>query len=231
MGTTIQQLIAGMAHIPPLAIYAFIALWLAAESCGLPLPNELVLLFAGSLASQGTVSPVALVLIASISSVGGATIAYEIGRRGGRPAVLRVGRYIRLNETRLDAVERWFRSAGPVAVGLSRITPFVRTVASFPAGMLELPLPTFLLAASAGSLIWCSVMVAIGDILGADYVIAFRLIEHYTLPAILLIVALFLGYLWLHRRLAHIGGQRALDAKGAGVRNKRDTMGTPPAGE
>lgn len=218
-----------MAHIPPLAIYAFIVLWLAAESCGLPLPNELVLLFAGSLASQGIVSPVALVLVASISSVGGATIAYEIGRRGGRPAVLRVGRYIRLNEARLDAVERWFRSTGPVAIGLSRITPFVRTVASFPAGMLELPLPTFLLAASVGSLVWCTVMVAIGDILGADYVIAFRLIEHYTLPAIILIVALFLGYLWLHRRLSHIGAPHALDGDGAGVRTKRRTTPKPPA--
>ena len=231
MGTSIEHLIAGMAHIPPLAIYAFIVVWLAAESCGLPLPNELVLLFAGSLASQHIVSPVALVLIASISSVSGATLAYEIGRRGGRAAVLRVGRYIRLDEARLDAVERWFRSAGPVAVGLSRITPFIRTVASFPAGMLELPLPSFLLAASVGSLVWCTVMVTIGDILGTDYVVAFKLIQRYTIPAIIVLVALFLGYLWLHKRLSYIGTQPTLDADRVGTPDDHRTKPTPPPAE
>ena len=215
MGPAIQQFINTLSHIPPLAIYAFIVVWLAAESCGLPLPNELVLLAAGSLAGRGLVSPVLLVLVATVSSVIGASAAYEIGKRGGRPAVLRFGRYIRLDERRLDAVERWFRSAGPVAIGLSRITPFVRTVASFPAGMLELPYPTFLLASTLGSLIWCTVMVALGDILGADYTLAFRLIQQYTIPAIIVVALLFAGYIWLHNRLSHLGQTEREEAKSA----------------
>ncbi len=228
MGTSIQHFIAGMAHVPPIAIYAFVVVWLAAESCGLPLPNELVLLFAGSLASQHIVSPIALVLLATGASVGGAAAAYEIGRRGGRVAVLRVGRYIRLDESRLDAVERWFRSTGPVAIGLSRITPFVRTVASFPAGMLALPLPTFLVAALVGSLVWCTVMVTIGDLLGANYGVALQLIQRYTIPAIIVVVVLFAGYLWLHNRLSHIGAARASTADAAEVPEKQHTSPTPP---
>ena len=213
MGPAIQQFVNNLSHIPPLAIYAFIVVWLAAESCGLPLPNELVLLAAGSLAGRGLVSPVLLVLVATVSSVIGASAAYEIGKRGGRPAVLRFGRYIRLNEQRLDAVERWFRSAGPVAIGLSRITPFVRTVASFPAGMLELPYPTFLLASTLGSLIWCTVMVALGDVLGANYTVALRLIEQYTIPAIVVLALLFAGYIWLHNRLSHLGHAEHAEAE------------------
>jgi membrane protein DedA with SNARE-associated domain len=228
MGTSIQHFIAGMAHVPPIAIYAFVVVWLAAESCGLPLPNELVLLFAGSLASQHIVSPIALVLLATAASVGGAAAAYEIGRRGGRVAVLRVGRYIRLDESRLDAVERWFRSTGPVAIGLSRITPFVRTVASFPAGMLALPLPTFLVAALVGSLVWCTVMVTIGDLLGANYVVALQLIQRYTIPAIIVVVVLFAGYLWLHNRLSHIGAARGSTTDAAEVPEKQHTSPTPP---
>lgn len=205
MSQAIQHFISGLAHVPPLAIYGFIVLWLAMESCGLPLPNELVLLAAGSLAGRGLLSPVLLVLVATSSSVLGASAAYEIGKRGGRAAVLRFGRYIRLDERRLNAVERWFQSSGVVAIGLSRITPFVRTAASFPAGMLELPYRSFLLASTIGSLIWCTVMVTIGVVLGEEYTVAFHLIEQYTLPAILVIALLFAGYVWLHNRLAHVG--------------------------
>lgn len=205
MSATIQHLVDVLAHIPPIAIYAFVAVWLAFESCGLPLPNEIVLLVAGSLAAQGTVSPILLVAVATLASVGGATAAYEIGRRGGRVAVLRVGRYIRLDEKRLDSVERWFERTGSVAIGISRITPFVRTVASFPAGMLRLPLRTFLIASTIGSLIWCTIMVTLGVVLGANYTAALKLIERYTIPAVVVLVALVVAYFWLHNRLSHVG--------------------------
>jgi membrane protein DedA with SNARE-associated domain len=205
MAEAIQHFINGMAQVPPPLIYGFIIVWLALESCGLPLPNELVLLAAGSLAGQRLLSPVLLVLVATASSVVGATVAYEIGKRGGRAAVLRFGRYIRLDERRLDAVERWFQRSGVVAIGLSRITPFVRTVASFPAGMLQLHYRSFVIASALGSLIWCTVMVTLGVALGSQYTVALRLIERYTLPAILVIALLFVGYLWLHNRLAHVG--------------------------
>jgi membrane protein DedA with SNARE-associated domain len=205
MAEAIQHFINGMAQVPPLLIYGFIVVWLALESCGLPLPNELVLLAAGSLAGQGLLSPVLLVLVATSASVLGASAAYEIGKRGGRAAVLRFGRFIRLDQRRLDAVERWFKRGGLVAIGLSRITPFVRTVASFPAGLLQLPYRSFLLVSTIGSLIWCTVMVTLGVVLGSNYTVALHLIEHYTLPAIAVIALLFAGYLWVHNRLAHVG--------------------------
>ena len=52
MSEAIQHLISGLAQVPPPLIYGFIVIWLALESCGLPLPNELVLLAAGSLAGR-----------------------------------------------------------------------------------------------------------------------------------------------------------------------------------
>ena len=204
-----QQVITTLGQIPPLAVYAFVFIWLAAESCGLPLPNELVLLLAGSLAAQQHqwFVAVVLVIVATAGSMVGASAAYAIGQRGGRAAVLRFGRYIRLDEKRLDTVEDWFRRSGAVAIGLSRITPFVRTVASFPAGVLRMPFRMFLLVTALGSLIWCTALVSVGYILGRNYDVALKLIERYTIPAIVVIAALFGGYLWLHRRLSHLGEQ------------------------
>jgi membrane protein DedA with SNARE-associated domain len=125
--------------------------------------------------------------------------------------VLRFGRYIRLNEARLDYIEHWFNRTGAVAIGLSRITPFVRTVASFPAGVLRLPFRTFVIATATGSLVWCTVMVTLGFLLGANYVAALHLIERYTIPAVIVLVALIAGYIWLDRRLARATQQRAND--------------------
>ncbi|HEV2460908.1 MAG TPA: DedA family protein [Ktedonobacterales bacterium] len=201
------QVLNSLASIPALAVYVFVFVWLAAESTGLPLPNEIVLLLAGSLAGRPGhgLSAMLLVIVALVGSLLGASIAYYIGLRGGRAAVLRLGRRFRLDERRLDSVEAWFARSGAVAIFLARITPFVRTVASFPAGMLRFPPRTFLLASLLGSLLWCSVMVGLGNALGANYEVALRLIEQYTLPAIMVVVALIAGYFWLHRRLAHVG--------------------------
>ncbi len=232
--TTITHLIQMLTTIPPLAVYAFVLIWLAAESCGFPLPNELVLLLTGSLASQGRVSPFILVGVAVAGSLIGASAAYLIGKVGGRAAVLRVGRYVRLDERRFASVEAWFARSGTVAIFLSRITPFVRTVASFPAGVLRMPLRNFLLATLLGSLIWCSVLVGVGDALGADYGLALKFIQQYTIPAIIVLVAIIVGYLWLHNRLSHIGQakpetQATLTTQGQGV-SRATTGATHPAG-
>jgi membrane protein DedA with SNARE-associated domain len=216
------QLLSGLGHIPAVGICGFVFVWLAAESCGLPLPNEIVLLLAGSVAAQqhsGTL-PVALVVVATLGSLVGAAAAYTIGERGGRTAVLRLGRYIRLDEQRLDRVEVWFARTGAVAIFITRITPFVRTVASFPAGMLRLPRQRFLLASAAGSLLWCIVMVALGNALGANYDVALRLIERYTPVAVLVLVALVAGYFWVHQRLAHIGEGKVTEADEAAAQER-----------
>lgn len=202
-----QNFIHGLETVPPLATYAFAFIWLALESCGLPLPNELVLLLLGSLIEQrhSPLELVALALLATAGSLLGATAAYAIGARGGRAAVLRIGRFIRVDERRLEAIEAWFTKSGAFAIGVARITPFVRTYASFPAGVLRLPVRTFIAATALGSLLWCSVLVTVGYLLGADYMLAVSFIERYTIPAVIALAALIAGYIWLHGRLEKVG--------------------------
>ena len=218
-----QQFLSGLAGIPPLAVYGFVFIWLALESAGAPVPNELVLLLCGSITAQRGhgIFPPLLVLIATVGSLLGAFTSYTIGYRGGRRLVLRVGRPLRLDEARLNRVEAWFSRSGVVAIFLARITPFVRTVASYPAGMLRYPARSFLAASFLGSLIWCTVMVSLGHAFGANYQVALKLIEEYTIPAILVLAALVAGYFWLHSRLAHVGDS-ALTAEQVETLRKRE---------
>ena len=222
----LDHLLANLGQIPAVAVYLFVLVWLAAESCGLPLPNEIVLLLVGSLAAQhrSGLSPIALVVVATLGSLAGASGAYAIGMRGGRAAVLRFGRYIRLDEQRLDSVEKWFASTGAVAIGIARITPFVRTVASFPAGMLRLPLRSFVVATLIGSLIWCTALVTLGDLLGANYTVALTLIQRFTIPAVIVLAALIGAYLWLHNRLSHTAPVSADEVAELEQREQRTTI-------
>ncbi|HET9111124.1 MAG TPA: DedA family protein [Ktedonobacterales bacterium] len=202
-----QSFISGLGTVPSPLIDLFVFVWLAAESCGIPLPNELVLLLAGSIAAQrgDPLGMVELVLTATAGSLVGATAAYFIGVRGGRAAILRLGRFVRLDERRLDMVEQWFSRSGAFAIAVARLTPFVRTVSSFPAGILRMPPRAFYTATLIGSLLWCSVLVGAGYLLGVHYMVAVDLIQRYTLPAIVVLVALIAAYLWLHQRLTHLG--------------------------
>src|SRR5437879_5213925 len=88
----INNIVASLGHLPAAAVYLFVFVWLAGESCGVPLPNELVLLLAGSLAAQRGhgLSGVVLVIVAVLGSLTGAMGAYTIGMRGGREAVIRL---------------------------------------------------------------------------------------------------------------------------------------------
>lgn len=224
-----QNFIHTLATVPPLLTYLFAFVWLAFESCGLPLPNELVLLLLGSLIAQrhSPVEIVALVLVATAGSLLGATVAYFIGARGGRPAVLKLGRALRMDEQRLNAIENWFNNSGGFAIGVSRITPFVRTYSSFPAGVLRMPLRVFLLATTLGSLLWCAALVSVGYALGANYMIALNLIEKYTIPAIIILVALIACYIWLHQRLSKVGVANSTTTPKAGSSSSPTRPGQP----
>jgi membrane protein DedA with SNARE-associated domain len=206
MGASMQSFIAGLAHVPTPIIDLFVFIWLAAESCGIPLPNELVLLLAGSIAAQRAdpVGLIELAVVATLGSLVGATAAYIIGARGGRALIVRLGHYVGLNASRLDVVERWFMQSGALAIALARMTPFVRTISSFPAGILRMPPRLFYTATAIGSLVWCAALVSVGYLLGVHYMIAVNLIEEYTLPAILVLVALIAAYVWLHQRLSRL---------------------------
>ena len=88
--------------------YLGIVVLMAIESACIPLPSEIIMPFAGYLASTGRFS---LVLVATAGAVGcnlGSTLAYAVGRLGGRPLVERWGTYVLLDHGDLDRAERYF---------------------------------------------------------------------------------------------------------------------------
>lgn len=177
--------------------YAGVAGLMAIESACIPLPSEIIMPFAGYLASTGRFS---LPLAASAGALGcniGSGIAYAAGYYGGRPFIERWGRFLLLNLDDLSRAERFFARFGGLAVLIGRLLPVIRTFIALPAGMARMPHLRFQLYTFLGSWPWCFGLAYIGYVLGRrwDSDPRLRNVMH-SLDAVI-VAAVVLGVGWL----------------------------------
>jgi membrane protein DedA with SNARE-associated domain len=189
------HILSQLTHLPPLGVYAFVLLWLAGESVGLPLPDEAILLTLGFLAHRGTVSLVPLILCATLGSAIGATISYQIGYALGRPVVIRLASKVGVSAQRLDEAASWVRKRGGIGVFLTRVVPFARNLASYAAGIAAIPPRVFYPAMLLGALVWCATVTSVGDALGANYRNILHLGSKGLLIGLGLVVVALLGWI------------------------------------
>jgi membrane protein DedA with SNARE-associated domain len=187
---------------------AGIVLAMAIESCCIPLPSEIVMPLAGVMLAGGTiladVNPLAgLLLVALAGAVGcliGSMAAYGIGFAGGRPLLLRYGRYILISLHDADMADRFFQRWGSATTFFSRLLPVVRTYISLPAGIAKMPFLKFCVYTLLGSFPWCLLLAYLGYVLGNHLSTLgpiFRSLDVVIIVAVVLLVAL---YIWRHIR-------------------------------
>jgi len=141
-------------HVIDTGGYAGIGSLLALNSCGIPIPSELILPFSGYLAYLGRFH---LLLVATAGAVGcnvGSAVAYWIGARGGRPLVERYGRWVLMSRHDLDRMSWFFTRYGSIAILVGRMLPVVQTFVAFPAGIARMPRLRFHVYTTVGSWIW-----------------------------------------------------------------------------
>jgi membrane protein DedA with SNARE-associated domain len=149
--------------------YLGIVLMMAIESACIPLPSEVIMPFSGYLVSTGRFD---LLLVATAGAIGcnlGSVVAYEIGKRGGRPAIERWGRFVLIGPGELDAADRFFARFGGMAVLIGRLLPVIRSFIAFPAGIARMPVGRFHLYTFIGSWPWCFGLAWVGMKLGAAW--------------------------------------------------------------
>ena len=174
---------------------------MVAENLFPPIPSEVVLPLAGYEVSQGSLTFTATVLVATAGSLIGALILYAVGRFGGRPAVDRWGRLLRVTHADLDRAERWFDRWGDWIVLFSRLVPLIRSVVSVPAGLMRMSVLRFAVLTTIGSLVWNFLLVGAGYQLGARWEQISALIGRWSdVMLVLAVLSLVAGAVWLWRR-------------------------------
>ena len=177
-------------------------LGMALESACIPIPSEVTLPLAGFLAWRGKVNPVLAALAALSGCMVGATVAYMVGRHGGRPFVKRFGRYILLTEHRLEAAERWFERWGAWTVLFGRWVTGIRAIVSIPAGLFGVPYPKFIAFTLVGYGAWCAAGVWLGYALGENWTAVvefFERLDIWVLALVGLAVLALLGFLGIKK--------------------------------
>lgn len=149
--------------------YWGVAVGMAVESANIPLPSEIILPFSGFLVSQGNLSFWGVVLAGTVGGTFGSAVSYFIGSVGGRPLVLRYGRYVGVGRDKLDMADRWFARYGEATVFFTRLLPVVRTFVSLPAGISRMNFKRFIVYTFAGSLPWSIALTYVGVVLGENW--------------------------------------------------------------
>jgi membrane protein DedA with SNARE-associated domain len=125
-------------------------------------PGEWGLMLCGAIAGAGRADIVPLLAIGWLVSAVGDSITFLLGRRLGRPFLLRSGRGLGLTEERLGNVDRWFDRYGPLAASFGRLLPLVRPFGPFLAGASRLEYRRFLPWNVVGCLLFSLVFVGLG---------------------------------------------------------------------
>ncbi len=179
--------------------YWGVGIGMAIESANIPLPSEIILPFGGYLVSTGQLEFYRVVLAGTAGGTAGSALSYYLGLWGGRPLLVRYGRYFGFSRKHLELADRWFERYGEATVFFTRLMPIVRTFISLPAGISGMNFKKFLVYTFLGSLPWSLLLTYVGLKLGQNWEAIKPWFHRLDLVVILGIAAILL-YLWRNRK-------------------------------
>ena len=158
------------------------------------IPAEIVLPMAGFWISQGEFNYYLMVLAGTVGGTIGPITLYALGRYGGRPLVLKYGKYFLVNEKQVNAADKFFAKYGAGVAFFARFMPVVRTAISIPCGMAKMSLAKFSIYTFCAMLPITALYVYLGIKLGENWEEAGALFKQYLQPFIIVLVILALIY-------------------------------------
>jgi membrane protein DedA with SNARE-associated domain len=204
-------------------IFALMAL----SSACIPIPSEVVMLFAGFAVADKVgsgahhhLTMTGIVLAGIVGSLVGSWVAYGVGRGGRLELLERHGGKVHMGPAQIQRADRWFQRHGESIVLFGRLIPLLRAFVSLPAGIAKMPLLRFTVLTLIGTIPWVLGLALAGHALGGEWTSVRKGFE-YVDYAVLALVVVGVVY-WLVRRRRD--GGRAADAaeSSAGVGTPAD---------
>ena len=195
---------------------------MAIASACIPVPSEVVMLFAGfavadpgQSASHHHLTLIGVVLTGLLGTMVGSWVAYAVGRGGRLELFERYSgkiKWIPAHPAQIDRADRWFQRYGESAVLFGRLIPLVRAFVSLPAGIAKMPLGRFTVFSLIGTIPWVVGLAVAGHALGGDWTSVRKGFEYvdYVIVALVVVGALYA----LVRRRRRGRGDPASDAAG-----------------
>lgn len=176
-------------HLVEQVGYLGLFIALTAGNVGAPVGAEIIIPAAGALVATGHLPSLwEVIVVALLGELAGGTLAYAIGRYGGRPFVHKYGHYVMFHEEEMAKIDRFFAKYGSFAIFICRFIPVIRGVVGIPAGITRMPLLPYYLWYAVGSLTFCGILAYVGYGLGNNLDTIMPLLHKFSLVAVGLIL-------------------------------------------
>ena len=189
--------------------WAGVVFLMAVESAAIPFPSELIMPLAGWLLVEAKGGGWPMLLMAgfygALGNLLGSWVAYWVSMKGGRPLLLKYGKYVLISRDEIDRTERWFARYGEWAVFFGRLLPVVRTFISIPAGIARMNFWKFSVYTFAGSFPWSLGLAYGGFLLGENWEAMRSVMRPFDFPILAIII--LAGIWFLVRRIKAIRAQ------------------------
>ncbi|MCC6996513.1 MAG: DedA family protein [Deltaproteobacteria bacterium] len=184
--------------------YLGIFVLMVLESTMVPVPSTLVMPFAGYLAAQGHFSLPLVIAMNGAGAIVGSLACYWLGAAGGKPLLLKYGKYVLVKKSDVEKTEKFFESHGSATVFIARLLPVIRHFISIPAGIARMNMGKFLLQTFLGATLWGGGLAVLGYQIGANWSKVGKYMKRVDLifGALVAVVLLVLLVRWLRKRKA-----------------------------
>lgn len=183
--------------------YGYLAIFIliTVENIFPPIPSEVILTFSGFMITKTSLTLTGTLLISTTASTLGALILYYLGKflteeKIDKIITSKIGKLLGLKPQNIKKAHDWFNKKGQKTVLICRFIPIVRSLISIPAGMVEMNLKKFLIYTVIGTLIWNTVLITSGYLLGNNWQTVLKIINSYShiviLVAILTILLIYI---------------------------------------
>ncbi len=181
--------------------YLGVFLLIAIENIFPPIPSEVILVFGGFMTTYTSLNIPIMILAATLGSLLGAIVLYYIGKIFNKERLKRIvngkiGKVLRLKASDIEKADKWFDTKGNKTVFFCRFIPIVRSLISIPAGMSEMPMQKFLLYTISGSLIWNTVLIIVGSIVGDKWETIVGYLDNFSNIILIILVIIFVVALY-----------------------------------
>lgn len=198
MADLLNNLIGFFQQIPTGISYLMLLIYMALESSGIPLPNEVILLFAGFLAHEHIFNIYTLITLSITGSMIGVAGSYYLGYFLGERVFKKFPAPPFLTPEKQHQIDHWLHKKSIGVFVFTRFMPFIRTYISIFAGINKVnPLRLFI-ESLIGTMIWCSGFLALGFFVGEEWEKILRFFHKYTPLALIIVIFGVSLYIYFH---------------------------------
>jgi membrane protein DedA with SNARE-associated domain len=180
--------------------YLAVAVLIFLANLGIPVPGEATIVVASIFTVSEDLGLLSVLVVGWTAAVLGEGAAYVVGRYGGRPLAIRLGRRFGVSHDLLDRVEGFYQHHGVATVVIGRFIPLLRRVNGLVAGVTAMSWQRFLVANMIGAAVWIAVWTTVGIQAGNNIDAVNTGLERGAPVLAVLVLLLAVGYVLRRRR-------------------------------